>query len=35
MYTGPSANGIYPVFISAVGVTTGPFVAVVVYEYSS
>ena len=35
MYTGPSAKGIYPVFISAVDVTVGLFFAVVTYEYSS
>ena len=34
MYTGPSSKGTFPVFIT-LPVTVRPFVAVVVYEYSS
>ena len=39
MYTGPAAKGAFPVFITSTdpgeeGVTTGVYVADVVYEYS-
>jgi len=35
MYTGFCRKGSYPVFIKPPDVTIGPFVPVVVYEYSS